>query len=337
MDARATEPASAIVSEAPTPIAFISGDRLAFANRAWRELLGDVSVSEGTLAAAVERCASTQAIQELPPVAIASGPSTRWAGITLVPCRSSAGGLLGVAAYALDTTAQIAARDLLERSHHERDRFLNLLAHELRGPMAPILTAIDLYRMDKSGRSVPRALDIIERQSRWLLQRLDNLLDVSRAARGRLSLSPTRVDLTDRVRAGVEMARSKIEQRQHRLTLDASEPVFVNADGKRLALVFGNLVDNAALYTEAGGAIQVSCTRNASRAIVRVRDSGRGLRSEELESIFEPFVQGSDVSGGLGLGLAFVKQIVERSGGRVTASSAGPGTGSEFVVELPLV
>ncbi len=222
-----------------------------------------------------------------------------------------------------------------------KDEFLAMLGHELRNPLSPIVTALQLMGM-KEGGAFERERTIIGRQVEHLIRLVDDLLDVSRITRGKVQLKSGRTDLTTVLAEAVEMASPLLEQRSHHLVLpQVSEPLIIDGDPARLAQVLANLLNNAAKYTDPGGRIVVTLTGEGERAVLRVRDNGAGIAPEVLPKIFDMFVQeGRSIDrsqGGLGLGLAIVRSLVELHGGTVSVHSEGLGRGSEFVVSLPLI
>ena len=233
-----------------------------------------------------------------------------------------------------------AARCEAEAANRAKDEFLAMLGHELRNPLAPIQTALQLMRLRSDG-SAERERTVIERQVKHLTRLVDDLLDVSRIVRGKVELKRERVNISDVVAKGIELASPLIEQRRH--TLDVRVPrhgLQVDGDSLRLAQVLSNLLANAAKYTEQGGTITVAAERVENHAVVCVRDNGMGITPEMLPRIFDLFVQERQTldrsQGGLGLGLAIVRSLVHMHGGTVKAHSDGPGRGSELVVRLPL-
>jgi signal transduction histidine kinase/ActR/RegA family two-component response regulator len=221
-----------------------------------------------------------------------------------------------------------------------KDEFLAMLGHELRNPLSPIVTALQLMGM-KEGGAFERERTIIGRQVEHLVRLVDDLLDVSRITRGKVQLKRGRIDLTAVLAKAVEMASPLLEQRSHHLSLpQVSESLFVDGDPARLAQVMANLLNNAAKYTDPGGRIVVTLRGEGERAVLRVRDNGAGIAPDVLPRIFDMFVQeGRSIDrsqGGLGLGLAIVRSLVELHGGTVSVHSEGLGRGSEFVVNLPL-
>jgi PAS domain S-box-containing protein len=230
------------------------------------------------------------------------------------------------------------ARAEAVEANRVKDEFMAMLGHELRNPLAPILTALDLMRLQDT-ETFARERTIIERQVRHVVRLVDDLLDVSRIAGGRVELDRVRVDVREVIDKAIEMARPLIEQRRQHLETKISGDLQVDGDPVRLAQVVANLLNNAAKYTEDGGHIVVTAACEADEVVIAVRDDGIGIEPNELPGIFELFVQEPQAldrsQGGLGLGLTIVRGLVELHGGRVTATSAGHGQGSEFVVRLP--
>ncbi len=228
------------------------------------------------------------------------------------------------------------ARTEAEAANRAKDEFLAMLGHELRNPLAPIVTALELTRI-RDGQSRERA--IIERQVQHLRRLVDDLLDVSRITRGSLDLDRTTVDLADPINEGIDLARPLVEQRRHTLDIDVPRDLFVHGDRTRLAQIVANLITNAARYTEPGGKITISAARSGGAIALRVRDTGVGMPPDLLAHVFETFTRGARpidrAAGGLGLGLAIVKSLATLHGGSVVARSEGPGHGSEFEVTLP--
>ncbi len=231
------------------------------------------------------------------------------------------------------------ARAEAERANAAKDEFLAMLGHELRNPLAPIVTALSLIRR-RTPTGIERELTIVERQVDNVVRLVDDLLDVARITRGRLDLQVVDVDLADVVALGVETTAPLFTQRKHTLTVSAPRGrCLVRGDRVRLAQVVANLLSNAARYTEPGGAIHLSADREGDFVTLRVRDNGIGMSPELLTRAFGLFEQGAQAldrsTGGLGLGLAIVKNIVSLHGGSVAAASDGPGRGSELTVRLP--
>ena len=241
--------------------------------------------------------------------------------------------LVRSAANLVGTTLESA--NVLEAARR-KDEFLAMLGHELRNPLAPILTAVELL-----GRhpQASRERQVIERNTRHLARLVDDLLDISRVTRGHVELRNERVALASVLERAVEIASPLISRHGHDLRVASGEGVHVQGDPVRLAQVFGNLLTNAVKFTPTGGHIDVAVERLPDRVRITVRDDGRGISSDQLERIFEPFVQvdraRDALGGGLGLGLAIVNNLVHRHGGFIRAHSEGPGRGAAFTVELP--
>ncbi len=253
--------------------------------------------------------------------------------------RALAEDLAARAAIALDNARLY--RNVQEADRHKND-FLSMLSHELRNPLTPIRNAIQLLGKHGAPESdIPKLYEMIDRQVRHLTRMVDDLLDLSRITRGKIHLQIERVAVSDIVARAVEISRPLIDSRKHELTVALpSEPQYVRGDPIRLAQTIGNLLHNAAKYTDEGGHIWVSVERSEEMAVFRVRDNGLGIPPEMLSSIFELFKQvdrSLDRSqGGLGIGLTLVHKLVGMHGGRVEAFSKGLNQGSEFVVHLPL-
>ena len=230
----------------------------------------------------------------------------------------------------------------LADADQRKDEFLAMLGHELRNPLAPVTTALELMRLhDEEPLRLARARETIERQVEHMTRLIDDLLDVSRITRGKIELRQEAVVLSTLVTRAVEAARPVIDERGHRLTLDLPQgPVTLSADPARLEQVLANLLNNAAKYTDVGGHIWVRAVVEAGDLVLSVRDDGPGLTPAMRERIFDLFVQGPEMRaytrGGLGIGLTLVRRLVQMHGGTVDARSDGPGRGSEFIVRLPI-
>jgi len=228
----------------------------------------------------------------------------------------------------------------LREADRRKNEFLATLAHELRNPLAPLRTAVELLKLKApDDRTLMRASDVIERQVLLMARLLDDLLDIGRITSDKLELRKERVDLARVLRDSVDMCRPFVQQYEHDLTFIAREPVAVDADPARLGQVFGNLLNNACKYTERKGRITVTLSRDHDDAVVTVADTGIGIPDDKQASIFDMFSQVDRVlnrpHGGLGIGLHLVKRLVELHGGSVTVHSDGPGRGSEFTVRIP--
>jgi PAS domain S-box-containing protein len=235
------------------------------------------------------------------------------------------------------------SEEALRESDRRKDEFLATLAHELRNPLNPIRSAVEVLRL--RGPDTPElrwGREVIDRQVDHLTRLIDDLLDVNRITRNKLELRKQRVDLAEILHGAVESSRPLLERQRQELTLSLpAEPVFLEADLVRLTQAFMNLLDNAAKYTPAGGRIALVAERQAGEAVVSVKDTGIGIPPEKLDHLFDMFYQ-VDRSlershGGLGIGLTLVKRLVEMHGGTVEARSQGSDRGSEFVVRLPVL
>jgi PAS domain S-box-containing protein len=267
--------------------------------------------------------------------------------LTISPIRDSEGRIVGASKIARDVTekkrleAELSEK-LLELADGDRrkDEFLAMLGHELRNPLSAVRNAVVTARLDPSRRD--RALDIAYRQTDQLARLVDDLLDVARITRGRMTLRMETVRLAGVVERAVETTRDLVEARAHLLTLALpDESLHVNGDPSRLEQVVVNLITNAAKYTEPGGRIEVMAQREGEQAVLRVRDNGVGIAPEMLPRVFDLFAQAhrgpARVEGGLGIGLTVVQRLVELHGGRAEVTSEGLGRGSEFRLSFPCV
>ena len=238
-----------------------------------------------------------------------------------------------------DIDARKQAEEQLADLNRRKDEFLAMLSHELRNPLAPILNAVQLLQLQKGESSVQqKARAIIERQVRQLTHLVNDLLDIARTATGRIQLCREQVAVSDIVERAVETARPLIDQRRQELTVSLPPaPVWLYADVSRLEQVVTNLLSNAVKYTHEGGHIWLSVQQEGDQAVLRVRDTGIGIAPTFLPRVFDLFTQAERSSersqGGLGIGLALVKRLVEMHEGTVRVSST-LGQGSEFVVSL---
>ena len=228
----------------------------------------------------------------------------------------------------------------LRDADRRKDEFLASLAHELRNPLAPIRVGIEILKLTGGERPSETVLPMMERQLQHMTRLLDDLLDVSRIARGKAELRVERVDLAEALQAAVEASRPLLDQMGHDFSVTLpTTPVLVDADPVRLAQIVSNLLNNAAKYTPPGGRVSLSATQAGDAVEISVTDTGVGIRRDSLHVIFEMFTQLGDRSqhaqGGLGIGLSLVKGLVELHGGTIEARSEGPGRGSEFRIRLP--
>jgi PAS domain S-box-containing protein len=230
----------------------------------------------------------------------------------------------------------------LKESDRHKDEFLALLAHELRGPLAPLRNCAELLKLGGSDENLREKVQgTMERQIAQMVRLVNDLLDLGRVSRGQIEVRRELVEVGSVMRHAVDACAPLVTAAGHLLSIVVPpESIYVDADPARLAQVFGNLLQNACKYTEPGGRIEFSASRQAGQAVVRVKDTGIGIPPGKLETIFGLFVQLGRTSeraqGGLGIGLALVKRLIELQGGSIEAFSAGPGAGSEFIVRLPL-
>jgi len=264
-----------------------------------------------------------------------------WARVVVTALRDSAGHMRGFAKVTQDLTERRYLQDL-EQTSKNVSAFISMLTHELRNPLAPIRTAIQVIpHMYKTESGLDDMLQMIDRQSAHLARILDDMMDVSRAAQGKITIQKKPVDMTEVVQRALETATPSIEANNHRVALDlTAKALHVEGDFCRLTQLITNLLNNAARYTPHGGSITVTARDEEGKAVVRVADSGRGIEPEDIERIFAMFVQGrsseNNAGGGLGVGLALARTIAELHGGSLTAHSAGMNTGSEFTLKMPL-
>ena len=246
--------------------------------------------------------------------------------------------LAGRAAVAIDNARLYRTT---QEADHQKDEFLAMLAHELRNPLAPICNAVEILHLHDLKPELIWVRNIIQRQVKHLVRLVDDLLDVSRITRGKIALQKQIVDVATIVANAEETSRPIIDARRHELSVSLpTYPLKLSADPDRLCQILDNLLNNAAKYTEPGGRIWLFVDREDDQAVFRISDTGIGIPSDMLPRVFDLFTQ-VDQSldrhpGGLGIGLALVRRLVEMHGGTVQATSAGKGQGSEFIVRLPL-
>lgn len=231
--------------------------------------------------------------------------------------------------------------EALREADRRKDEFLATLAHELRNPLAPIRNALQIMQLTTDPATLERVRDLIERQVGHMVRLVDDLMEVSRITRGKVTLQLLRIDIRLVVNAALETSRPLIDAGNHQLSLTLpSRPIYIDGDLTRLAQVLANLLNNAAKYTPPNGRISVTVDQKRGQAVIRVKDNGVGIAPEMLPRIFELFTQVDQSlersQGGLGIGLALVRKLVEMHGGAVEGYSEGVGLGSEFTVRLPL-
>ncbi len=260
-----------------------------------------------------------------------------------VPVFGAEGSLEAVAGSTRDITDRKTMEDALRKADRRKDDFIALLAHELRNPLAPLRNGLHVLGMARGNEEVSSSTRaMMERQLSHMVRLIDDLMDVSRINRSKMELRRARISLQDVIHAAVETARPVIEAENHELTISLpGNPVYLDADLTRLAQVFSNLLTNSAKYTGRGGKIALAAELQDGSIVVAVRDNGIGIPEESLASIFDMFSQVDRsierATGGLGIGLALVKGLVEMHGGSVGAESPGQNLGSTFLVRLPVL
>lgn len=232
------------------------------------------------------------------------------------------------------------AHGALREADRRKDEFLAVLSHELRNPLNPVRNAAAVLRLSNERSQVVWAAEVIDRQSRQLARLLDDLLDAARITQGKLELRKQRVALSAIVAMAVETTRSLFEANEQRLDITLpAEAIYLEADTSRMSQVLGNILNNAAKYTDRGGHVRLTAARRDGRVAISVKDSGSGIAAADLPHVFDLFMQArahsTRAAGGLGIGLALVRILVEMHGGTVEARSDGPGRGSEFILTLP--
>ncbi len=265
-----------------------------------------------------------------------------WILARALPMRDDGGRIVRWIATLTDIQAQKQAQQDLIEANRQKDEFLAMLAHELRNPLAPVSTAAQLLQLSADDpQRVRRTSELIARQVRHMTELVNNLLDVSRVTRGLVRIGRERVDLRQVLHDALEQTRPQIEARHHHLEPpETPAPLTVIGDSVRLVQVLANLLGNAAKYTPEGGRLRVEMEPNGQQVRIRVSDNGSGIDAKLLPHVFDLFTQAERMpdraQGGLGVGLALVRSLVELHGGTIEAHSDGPGTGSTFTVYLPL-
>jgi PAS domain S-box-containing protein len=337
----------------PTWIAFSGLDLAGAARAGWERIVHPDDL--GAAAECRRRCLKTLKPQDVELRYRAADGTYRWFLSRLAPVvvGDRAARLVGAAMdiddrkRAEEALRQSEARaramgETLREADRRKDEFLGMLSHELRNPLAPIRNSVYILRhADPASEQAQRARDVIERQAEHLTRLVDDLLDVTRIARGKVSLRRARADLRELMLRAADDFRSVLRDRGVSFELDACrERLWSEVDPTRITQVMGNLLHNASKFTRAGDTVTVRLGAVNGAAELRVRDTGAGIDPALLPHVFEAFVQGertlARTEGGLGLGLALVKGIVELHGGSVHVESAGRGAGAQFIVRLPL-
>jgi len=273
--------------------------------------------------------------------------AARWMAYKALTLRDEAGKPIAIGTVSQDITQRKELEDNLRKlatelseADRRKDEFLATLAHELRGPLAPLANVLEMWKRSSSAPQMRRARETMERQLGQMVRLVDDLLDLNRITRNRLELRKTRIELATVIAHAVEAARPLIDARRQKFAVTLPKgPCELHADGARLAQVFANLLNNSSKYTDTGGQILMSARLEGDTAVVSVRDTGIGIPPEKLASVFDMFWQVDSAfersQGGLGIGLTIVKRLVDMHGGTIEARSAGLGKGSEFIVRLP--
>ncbi|HVE57362.1 MAG TPA: ATP-binding protein, partial [Pyrinomonadaceae bacterium] len=259
-----------------------------------------------------------------------------------VPIIGADGEVEAVAGTTRDITERNEMEDALREADRRKDEFLATLAHELRNPLAPIRSGLEVIRQIRDNKTkFDNTLNIIERQTNQIVHLVDDLLDISRITQGKIKLRRERIELKTAIEMALETSQELIENAENELTVTLPyKPIYIDADLTRIAQIFLNILNNAAKYSDAGGQISLTAKKEDGDAVISIKDSGLGIEPEMLSKIFEMFGQietpEEQARGGLGIGLSVVKKLVEMHGGSIQAFSEGRGTGSEFIVRLPL-
>lgn len=265
----------------------------------------------------------------------------RWFHLTGMAQKDTRGQPFRMAGSVIDVTERKNAERVLHEANRAKDEFIATLAHELRNPLAPIRTGLDILRVDGgSGVASARARETMERQLAHMIRLIDDLLDISRINSGKIRLEKARVRLSTAIESAVEASRPAMAAREHALEVEMpAREIELIADGTRIAQTVGNLLLNAAKYTPPGGHVRLKAWQDGAWAVIEVRDDGVGIPPAMLDTIFTLFTQVGRTleraQGGLGIGLYLVRSLVELHGGTVRATSDGPGRGSTFTVRLP--
>jgi PAS domain S-box-containing protein len=265
----------------------------------------------------------------------------RWFLLAGLAQKNADGRAFRMAGSVIDVTERKQAEQVLHDANRAKDEFLATLAHELRNPLAPIRTGLEILKRDGgNGPASQRARATMERQLMHMVRLIDDLLDISRINSGKIRIETARISLQSAIETAVEISRPAIEARGHRLVMDMPErDIELMADSTRLAQALGNLLNNAAKYTPSGGQLRLRARQEDATAVLEISDNGVGIPADMLHKVFLLFTQVGRTldhsQGGLGIGLYLVRSLIELHGGSVSASSPGPGQGSTFTVRIP--
>lgn len=273
---------------------------------------------------------------------VASDGKVCWSNCRAAPLFGADGSVRKWVGMNIDITERKQAEEALRDADRRKDEFLAILAHELRNPLAPLRTGLEIMRLGTADAArAERLRSMMMRQVDHMVTLVDDLMDVSRISRGSIVLDRHPVELATVIRSALEACDPAIRQRSHEISLVLpAETIRVDGDRTRLVQALGNLLTNAAKYTDPGGHITVRLEREGDFAVLGVKDNGVGIPADKLSNVFDLFMQVDSAvdrtQGGLGIGLTIVRQLVELHGGTIEVHSDGPGTGSEFVMRLPL-
>ncbi|MFL9879601.1 ATP-binding protein [Herbaspirillum rhizosphaerae] len=360
MEKRHADRMSTIFAQAPVAIAITRGPNHVFelANAPYMELIGNRPIIGKSVRESLPELEGQSVLSLLDDVYRHAEPHIgRSLGVSLKrsstgiaeerffdfvyqPMLKPDGSIEGIAVVAFEVTDLTRARQAAEVANRTKDEFLAMLGHELRNPLTPILTAVHLMRL--RGGGVEKECSVIERQARHLVRLVDDLLDVSRVAQGKINLQKKKIEIADVIAKAIETASPLLEERHHRLSIHVpSQGLLVHADPERLTQVLANLLTNAGKYTENRGHISIEAVLENNQIVIDVRDNGIGIKAEMLPHVFDMFAQETQAidraGGGLGLGLAIVRSLTELHGGSAHVYSAGVGMGSVFTIKLPAV
>ena len=297
------------------------------------------------LQAAIEEAIRTQCVFQLEHRVRRVDGGTGWVFSRAVPLKDQEGNIVEWFGAASDVTERRRAEERLQEADRQKDEFLAMLAHELRNPLAPIGTASEiLSRMLDGDARAQDFVGMIKRQAAHLTRLVDDLLDISRITQGRIQLRRRPTDLTSIITQAVETVEPRLREKKHKLSVTVAtshEHLYVEGDLARLVQCVVNVLSNAAKYTDHHGEIRVQSRAEGDTAVIEIADNGTGIAPELLPKVFDIFVQSDRTldraQGGLGIGLAIVKRLIEMHGGRVTAASPGLGRGSTFEIRLPRI
>jgi two-component system, chemotaxis family, CheB/CheR fusion protein len=300
--------------------------------------------AEAALLSSLKRAVLAEGVGRRQELALTIGGELHYYDFNLEPIRNDGGQLIGVSSAAVDVTASKLGELALRDADRRKDEFLATLAHELRNPLAPLQAALDIQHLAEDDLPrIARARAIMERQVAQIVRLVDDLLDVARITEGKVHLRFHKLTVQAVIDAAVEESRPAIDAARQRLVIDLpDEPIALEADYTRMTQVVANLLSNASKYSAVGGTITLSAGVDlaGTHLVLRVKDDGSGISAEMLPHVFDLFAQADDTTGqsqgGLGIGLALVRRLVELHGGTVDAHSEGAGQGSELVVRMPL-